>query len=230
MVSARSRVLSNSAVDALTNWALEVAPQRLSSLTVAQQAGALYGATLAALKLREFPAAQERWARLIVLVRTDPPAARLAALLGAELALAQGDALMARRILDAMAASKAADGGPSRAQLFLTSQAAIAVRQTAATTQALQSWLVDHPRDAQAWQLLASAYSAQGSTVAAIRAEAEVNVAQMDYPTALARLKAAQELAKKPAQSGSVDHFDASIVDTRTRQVELLLREQALER
>jgi predicted Zn-dependent protease len=112
----------------------------------------------------------------------------------------------------------------------LAAQAAIQARQTAPATQALQSWLVDHPRDAQAWQWLASAYAAQGSTVAAVRAEAEVNIAQFDYATALARLKAAQEVAKKPAQNGSVDHFDASIVDTRTRQVELLLREQALER
>jgi predicted Zn-dependent protease len=230
MVSARARVLSNGTVDALTNWAQEVTPQRLSSLSEAQQAGALYGATLAALKLREFPAAQERWARLTALVRTDAPAARLATLLGAELALAQGDAPMASRFLGAMPTSNAADGGPSRATLFLTAHAAIQNRQTAATTQALQSWLVDHPRDAQAWQLLATAYAAQGSTVAAIRAEAEVNVVQMDYPAALARLKAAQELAKKPAQNGSADHFDASIVDTRARQVESLLREQALER
>jgi predicted Zn-dependent protease len=225
-------VLSNSAVDALTNWALEVAPQRLSSLSVAQQAGALYGATLAALKLREFPAAQERWTRLTALVRTDAPASRLTALLGAELALAQGDAALANRLLGAMPPEKAATGSaaPSRAALFLAAQAAIQARQTAPATQALQSWLVDHPRDAQAWQWLSSAYAAQGSTVAAIRAEAEVNIAQFDYAAALGRLKAAQEVAKKPAQNGSVDHFDASIVDTRTRQVELLLREQALER
>ena len=41
------------------------------------------------------------------------------------------------------------------------------------------------------------------------------------------RLKAAQDLARR---SGGVDHIDASIIDTRARQVDSALREQALER
>ena len=41
------------------------------------------------------------------------------------------------------------------------------------------------------------------------------------------RLKAAQELAR---QGGVVVHIEASIIDTRSRQIESLLREQALER
>jgi crotonobetainyl-CoA:carnitine CoA-transferase CaiB-like acyl-CoA transferase len=64
--------------------------------------------------------------------------------------------------------------------------------------------------------------------VAAVRAEAEVNVAQLDYAAALVRFKAAQDLARKSAQKA--EHIDASIVDTRARQMESLLREQALER
>jgi predicted Zn-dependent protease len=94
--------------------------------------------------------------------------------------------------------------------------------------QNLQTWLADHPRDAAAWQLLASAHNATGRGVAAVRAEAEVNVAQMDYAAALTRFKAAQDLARKSA--AVTDHIDASIVDTRARQMESLLREQALER
>ena len=42
----------------------------------------------------------------------------------------------------------------------------------------------------------------------------------------MARLRAAQELARK----GTPDHIEASIIDTRARAVEALLREQALER
>jgi predicted Zn-dependent protease len=94
--------------------------------------------------------------------------------------------------------------------------------------QALQTWLADHPRDAQAWQLLAAADAAIGRPVAAVRAEAEVNVAQLDYPAALTRFKVAQEMARK--SSRPADHIDASIVDTRARAMEALLREQALER
>jgi hypothetical protein len=49
----------------------------------------------------------------------------------------------------------------------------------------------------------------------------------LDYDAALARFKAAQELARNAAET---DHFEASIVDTRRREIEQLLREQALER
>ena len=80
----------------------------------------------------------------------------------------------------------------------------------------------------QAWQALAAANTAAGRPVAAVRAEAEVNVAQLDYAAALTRFKAAQDLARKSRLPA--DHIDASIVDTRARQMESLLGEQALER
>ena len=40
--------------------------------------------------------------------------------------------------------------------------------------------------------------------------------------------KAAQDLARKSGAGG--DHIEASIIDTRRRQLESMLREQALER
>ena len=64
--------------------------------------------------------------------------------------------------------------------------------------------------------------------MAAVRAEGEVNVAQLDYPSALTRFRAAQDLARKSTLQA--DHIDASIVDTRARQMESTIREQALER
>ena len=102
------------------------------------------------------------------------------------------------------------------------------VRDLLAVSQTLQTWVAEHPKDAQAWQLLASIYAAQGRTLSSIRAQAEINVAQLDYPAALARFKTAQDWVRK--QGTAVDHFEASIIDTRTRQVEQLVREQALER
>jgi predicted Zn-dependent protease len=224
MVSARARVLANGQVDALRIWAEEADPARLARLVPTAQSGVLYGAALAAGKLREFAAAQALLARLRNVTSTDPAATRLAGLLGAELALMQGQPVAALAALQG-----APDAG--RAALFLRAQASIQARQVgqaAQATQNLQTWLADHPRDAQGWQLLASAYAAQGKTLSAIRAEAEVNVAQLDYGAALARLKAAQELARKGVEAA--DHIEASIVDTRTRQVELLVREQAVER
>ena len=232
MIAARARVLSNASVDALRVWSVQAEAAQLARLTPTQQAGTLYGACLAALKQREFAEAKSLWIRLSEQVKNDVPAARLARLLGAELALAQGDAQRALGLLASPGKEGRRNPGlaavESRAELFLTVQARLQARQMADTPQQLQTWLVDHPRDAQAWQLLSSAYAMQGRTLGAIRAEAEVNVAQRDYAAALTRLKAAQDMARKG--NAGTDHIEASIVDTRVRQVELLLREQAVER
>jgi predicted Zn-dependent protease len=241
MMAARARVLSNSAVDALRVWSVEVEAVQLARMTTAQQAAALYGATLAAIKLRDFKEAQSLWLRLEENVRTDALASRLARLLGVELRLAQGDGAAAMLLL---AKGTQAPAKKSRAELFYEAQARLqlsakvsastdaentgALKAMSGTTQDLQTWVADHPRDAQAWQLLASAYAAEGRTLSSIRAQAEINVAQLDYPAALSRFKTAQDWARKGG--AGTDHFEASIVDTRTRQIELLVREQALER
>jgi hypothetical protein len=71
------------------------------------------------------------------------------------------------------------------------------------------------------------AYGHQNQAVRAIRADAESRVAHMDYPAALDRLKAAQALIR--SNPASADYVEGSIIDTRTRQVELLVKEQALQ-
>lgn len=243
MVAARARVLSNSAVDALRTWSVEAESQNMAKLSAAQQAGTLYGATLAATRLRDYKAAQTLWQRLTDSVRKDAPASRLARLLGVELKLAQADGAGALRLLQAN------DSAPvnkltSRPELFLAAQAQLQMGAAVAAADAgaragssnglatmsqnLQTWVADHPRDAQAWQLLSSTYAAEGRTLSSIRAQAEMGVAQLDYPAALSRFKTAQEWARKGG--AGTDHFEASIVDTRTRQVESIVREQALER
>ena len=58
MVAARARVLSNPAVDELRIWAQQAEPANLAKLKPAAQVGVLYGATLAALKLRDYSQAQ----------------------------------------------------------------------------------------------------------------------------------------------------------------------------
>jgi hypothetical protein len=64
-----------------------------------------------------------------------------------------------------------------------------------------------------------------------VRAEAEASVATLDYPAARDRLKAAQDLIRQSAGAPgrAVDHFEASIIDTRARAVDALAREQAKE-
>jgi predicted Zn-dependent protease len=224
MVAARARVLSNPAVDALRIWAVEVQPGNLAKLSAPAQIGSLYGATLAALKLRDFALAQATLVRLQERTASHVAAARLTRLLALEMALAQGQLSTAAKLASALGTS----GDNSRATLLLRAQTDTLTGQGEAVAQYVPVWLADHPHDALAWQMLAAANAAIGRPVAAVRAEAEVNVAQRDYAAALVRFKAAQDLARKSAQKA--EHIDASIVDTRARQMESLLREQALER
>ena len=216
MVSARARVFSTPAVDALRQIVAEANDAKLGSQRPARQVGGLYAAVLGALKLRDFAGADAFLTRLADMTRTDERALRLTNLLAVELALQAG------RSAQDLAHS-------ARPELFLSSQVLIGKGRGDEAASNLQTWVARHPKDAAAWQLLAGAYSAQGLTLRSIRAEGEAQVAQLDYAAALDRFKAAQSLVRGVPGAG-VDHIEASIVDTRARQVQLLLREQALER
>ena len=109
----------------------------------------------------------------------------------------------------------------------MQAKALLAAKRAPEVSQGLRVWVADHPRDAMAWQLLSVAYGQQNQGVQAIRAEAESRAAQLDYAGALDRLKAAQTLMR--SKPGSADFVEGSILDTRTRQVELLVKEQALQ-
>ena len=240
LVAARARVLSNPGADALRASLQEVDRAPQPGIGAARQAGALYGATLAAIRLREFQAARALQLRLASLVEADAAGARLTRLLAVELELAAPDApaTPAPAQLDAWASGATADTlgvfARQRPELFLSAAVLLRSGQAAEAAQRLQTWVATHPRDAQAWQLLSSACAAQGQTLRAIRAEAEVQVALLDYAAAADRFRAAQELVRqmlKPGASGGMpDHIEASIIDTRARQVQSVLREQALER
>lgn len=222
LVAARAWVLSHTDVDSLRQAMKEADSTTFSAQVPARQAGVLYGATLAASLLRETAASWALWTRLQAMVQSQAAAQRLAKLLGAEIALAAGDAPRARTFLS--------PGGtpPSpRPELLAWARTLTATGQAGTAAAALRAWVGERPRDAQAWQVLAQAYTAQGMSQHAVRAEAESYAAQFDYEAALNRLKAAQDLARR---GGAVDHIEASIIDTRTRQLERLFREQSLER
>jgi predicted Zn-dependent protease len=220
MVAGRARVISNPGVDALRAAVAEADASAFATQARARQAGILYAASFAAHRLRDVPLAQRLLARLETVVAGDAAAQRQQRLLAAEVAMAQGDGARVLRLLDA--------DSKSRPEMLLAGQAQVQAGQAAAVAQRLQTWVTTQPRDATAWQLLATAYSAQRQPLRAIRAEAESRVAQLDYAAALDRFKAAQDLVRKGQGGG--DHIEASIIDTRARAVESLLREQALER
>ncbi len=228
LISARARVLSFSAMDDLRGWGPRTEGAGFASQAPVLQAGSLYGAAFAALKLRDAAAAQKSLARLAEVTRSDAAASRLTRLLGAEMALAFNDARQALNLTGALPGSAPAE--LRRPDTLLTAQALIGTGQAASAAAQLQTWVAAHPRDAMAWQLLSNAYAAQGQTIRAVRAEAESRVAVLDYAPAVDRFKAAQTLAKNMPNKNSADNIEASIIDTRTRQVALLLREQTVER
>ncbi|MEJ5989487.1 M48 family metalloprotease [Ramlibacter sp. PS3R-8] len=218
LAAARARVISNPSVDAQRAMVAEPDAAGFAGMSRVRQAAVLYSATFAASRLRDGAAVQRLQARLEASVAANPVGQRLARLLGAEIALSQGNTAPALQLVDGVA---------RRPELLLVSQAQVQTGQGAEAAQRLQTWVANQPRDAAAWQLLSAAYLADRQPLRAVRAEAEARVAQLDYPAALDRLKAAQEMGRR---GPGTDHIEASIIDTRTRAVESLLREQALER
>ncbi|WP_051509446.1 M48 family metalloprotease [Hylemonella gracilis] len=236
MLAARARVLADASVDSLR--AALAQAQEIGSLAASQlsarQAGLMYAGAWAAGELRDPAAAQKLWERLQALVTAHPQAAYQLRLLGAELALSAGDGSRALALLEPPASRSAAPIGDlakmPRAQQLLRARAlTLSGKEGAArAAQALQIWLAERPRDAQAWQLLSDACAAQGQTLRAVRAEAEAYAARLDYAAARDRYAAAQDLIRRGAAGN--DHIEASIVDARSKQVDALLREQMRER
>jgi predicted Zn-dependent protease len=212
--------LSNPGVDVLRQWIAEPQGTGFATLPPARKAGVLYAAALGSSQLRDVGAARRWLGQLQLLVKGDAAAARLAQLLAAEVELAAGNAPAA---LGAMPA-----GDARRPEMMLRTQIVLRTGQPQEVTGALQTWVVGHPRDAGAWQALAAVWNAQGQALRAVRAEAEAQAARYDYAAAVDRFKAGQDLARRSASAD--DHFEASIIDTRLRAVQSLLREQAAER
>ena len=237
MMAARARILAVPGVDALRTLladaqrrvaALQTPPPgaavsgtAVASAASVRDAGALYGGALAAAQLRDFAAARSLLGRLAPLVADrGPVAGKAVQLLSIEVDLMDGKAPAAAAAADI---AKAA----SRAELLLLARALMASNRAPEVSQALQVWVAGHPGDAPAWQLLAQSSGQQGQPVRAIRADAESRAAQLDYSAALDRFKAAQGLMR--SRPGSADYIEGSIIDTRTRQVESILKEQALQ-
>ena len=246
MMAARARVISNSGVDVLRQWAVLPRSGSFASLSQAEQLGQLYAATLSAMQLRDWKTAREMAQRLLTAAtgnaeariqaqwlnaeleyRADNPQAALAALPlesgtppGPKAAQAEshqaGPSLATVNVVEHM--------GPRRPELLLKADILLKLNQAASMAGPLQTWVSEHPADGTAWQTLARVWRSQGQEMRALRAEAEAQVAHYDYAAAVDRFKAAQDLARKAG--AKADYFEASIIDTRLRAVDELLREQ----
>ena len=189
----------------------------------ARSVGALYAGVLAALKSRDFKNAQIYSDKLragLVVQPIDSQVSKSLALLQLEIALEAGQVPADAGQIDISKTT-------TRAALLLQSRALLSAGKPKDVASRLSTWVTDHPKDAAAWRLLAMAYSTQNLTARAIRADAEAQVAEYDYPAALDRFRAAQAMLRSNPASG--DFIDASIIDMRARQVDSLVREQALQ-
>ena len=197
--------------------ALEAAPVALPD---ARTAGAVYAGALAAAKLRDFTQAQNLTNRLKLLVAGNAAAMDAADLLAIEIALLAG-------VVPATAAQMDLTKWESRADVMVRARALLTAGRPQEVSSRLQTWVTAHPRDALAWQLLSVAYGNQQQQVRAVRADAEARFAQLDYAGALDRLRAAQAMMR--SNPSIADFMEASIIDTRARQVDSLVKEQALQ-
>lgn len=223
LMSGRARAIGQPSAEGL-QARLQEARQMPASATQTQALSTLYAATWSAARLRDAAAAQAWLQRLQSLAALDAQARRAVDLLGIEVLTLLG------RHAEAAAATDLAQAR-GRAPLLVQSQALVDAGRGSEAVDRLQIWVGQHPRDGTAWQLLAQGLTQQGQTVRAVRAEAEGRAVQFDYQGAVDRLKAAQDLLRSGRGVPVVAnlHIEASIVDTRLRQLQLALREQALE-
>ena len=230
MLAARARVMSQNSVEALRAWTQD-SKATSAQASAAQKAGALYAATLAHLQLRDTAAAERTWQTLSQFVLQAGPQAtearRLVTLLQAEVATKQERFGAALQVFQTLGGKT-----PQRPELLATAQALLrlpAHPMRADITRQLREQVTQAPHDGQAWNTLASMLALQGQTLASLRAEGEAQMARMDWSGAVDRFRAAQDWAKNNRlQPG--DHIEASIVDTRLRQVQSQIREMQAER
>ncbi|MBI5256954.1 MAG: M48 family metalloprotease [Burkholderiales bacterium] len=216
LMQARSRVLMDASTQSLRR--LQEAEAR-GPASVRDRLAALYQRAFASTQLRDFAAAEQALAAGGPLL-PDAAARRAWAQLGAEVALARGDA---------QAAAAALAGWPddgSRSQLLLRARVALAQADADGvkrSTEQLQTWVAERRDDPLAWQTLAATTERLGQTLRSVRAQAEAQAALGNLPGAIDRLRAGQQIARRGGPG--TDFIEASVIDARLRDLQLQRRQ-----
>ena len=231
LMQARARVLMDSSVPALRRQ--QGLDASATAATSTERVVALYGSALASLQLREASRAQAAVDAALPLAKSaasvDARAARALALLQAQVLQANGQAAQAGRQLATLETA-----GSARPILLARAQAALDASRAGSDatalrdgTEALQTWVAEHRTDAAAWALLAQCADALGLRLRSLRAEAEARAALGDIGGAIDRLRAAQRQAR--SSTAAADFIEASIIDSRLRDLSALRRTQLAE-
>ena len=239
LISARARILAEDQTDRLRAIALTATTARTTGFDELQSFAQLYAATLAAARLRDTRLVPLGLQQLLAHPLATTNAQTQAALAAFEveswlaLPLEAIPAAAHSRMQQYVDNTLAPGGRPTREAMVLSAQVLLKPHMAGSTQQAqgaalvqrLQAHATLHPTDALAWQTLAKLHQAQGQPARAARADAESKLAHLDTAAAHDRLRAAQQLARQ----GQADHFEASIIDARLRQVQDQLRQEQTE-
>ncbi len=237
LAQARARVLMDGRVAALRRWQSsepEAGPRGGRAADPLDALGAAVSAALASTLLQDWERADLALAQATALLRPLPADERswaepALAMLGAQSRLARGDAAGAASLLAAVPALREP---ASRAALLLSTQVAIAAPAAGDETlrmrsAKLQTWVAEHPQDAPAWLALSQVWTRLGQPLRSIRAEAEARHALGDLTGAIDRLRAGQGLVRS---GGATDFIEASVIDSRLRDIEAERRREQIER
>ncbi|HMN91981.1 MAG TPA: M48 family metalloprotease [Hydrogenophaga sp.] len=213
LMAARARVLAENGPDRLRAW-------MASGQGAQARPGDRYAAAWSAHRLGQ-PEVAERLARQLR-NEVDADVAWVADALWMEVVMAPGLQRTAAQQAELARLRDLKLAAGDRASLLLGAQAAMATGEPRPAASRLQTWVVNRPGDALAWQSLGAVYRLQGQTLRAVRADAEAHVAMRDYAGAQERLRAAQSL---PAAQRAADPVEMAVVDARLRDVQALLRQ-----
>ncbi len=231
LAQARARVLMDSRAGALRQWQ-GVAAAESGKESGVPAVSAAASEALAATLLRDWPRAdaalQSASSRLVTLQAVEPRAQRALRLLAAESLLARGDT---GRAATALAAVELGEAGSRRPTMLLGAQIALAASGTPSPllrrqADALQTWVAGQPGDATAWLELSRLWQRLDMPLRSARADAEARLAVGDLDGAVERLRAGQQIARN--RPGS-DFIEASVIDSRLRDVEAERRQLAAE-
>jgi beta-barrel assembly-enhancing protease len=225
IAEARARVLEDPRVDALRRWQNQDADvqastnDKLLALAASAQASSL---------LHDWARADTSYAKALGIVRGGPNSSARAE---RALVLLQAQSLLDRREpARAAETMKAYANETSRPALLLEAQIALAEAPALdpgnaalkARASDLQTWVALHPEDALAWGALGEIWDRLGVPLRSLRAEAESRYAMGDLVGAIERLHAGQRMARG---GGPVDFIDASVIDSRLRDIEAQRRQ-----
>ncbi|MCZ8175624.1 MAG: M48 family metalloprotease [Burkholderiaceae bacterium] len=236
LMQARARVLMDPAVQSLVRLSGESSSPLAVERVAARLAGALAASRLKDHARAERQAAEAR-AMAAALPAQDALAERALVLMHAEVRQAAGDARGALALLDALPPlPPAAAPGAARAAMLQRAQLLLDLHRARpgseapglrASTEALQTWLAEHPQDATAWERLSGTADALGQRLRSLRAAAEARAMLGDLTGAIDRFRVAQQAAR--GAQGQQDFIEASVIDVRLRDVTAQRRELQVE-